>query len=308
MIPKVLAFSGAGRTGSTLLEILLGQQEEFIAVGEMTRLWFNGYHKNILCGSRVPVRESELWIAVAEEVFGGLERVDGVAISRLSVRNLLEAFRIITNTASAETMRRVREYADILSKTYQAIAKISNKAVIVDASKDTRHVCVLAHTPGIDLKLLHLVRDSRAVVYSWSQRQRRLDVEQEKYIYEPNIIVSAMKWNVQNFYTELLKRRHPSLFIRYEDYVLDIEKVLREIMHFTGVNVGTVITQVDMDRITEQHGIWGNPVRFQPNIEIKFDARWQREMSSLDRLISTIFTFPLLMRYQYALSGNSTNT
>jgi hypothetical protein len=63
-----------------------------------------------------------------------------------------------------------------------------------------------------------------------------------------------------------------------------------------------------MDRITEQHGIWGNPVRFRPNIEIKFDARWQREMSSLDRLISTIFTFPLLMRYQYALGGSSTNT
>jgi hypothetical protein len=295
--PKVLAFSGSGRSGSTILEILLGQQSGFVAVGEMTRLWYHGYHKNILSGSRVPVRESELWVGVADEVFGGVDKVDGAAIHHLRVRSFLEAFRIITKTASEDTMKRVREYADILSKTYQAIAKVSNKQVIVDASKDTRHVCVLAHTQGIDLRLLHLIRDSRAVVYSWSKPKKRLDADE--YIHQPNLLVSSMKWNVHNFYSELIKRQFPSLQILYEEYVHNIEDTLWQILNFMEIENDSVTTEIDMDRITEQHGIWGNPVRFEKNINIGIDARWKREMPQSHKYLSTFLTLPMLLYYKY---------
>lgn len=297
MTTKVLAFSGSGRTGSTVLELLLGQQPGFTAVGELTRLWFHGYHKNVLCGSRVPVRESDFWIAVADEVFGGLDKVDGVAISRLKVGSYLEAFRIITNTASPGTMRRIREYGDILSRTYHAISKLSGDTVVVDASKDTRHVCVLDHVPDIEYRLLHLVRDARAVVYSWSKRKPRLDTE--GYIQQSNIFISCMKWNFQNLYSEMLKRHAPGMRIRYEDFVPDIEGTLSQIIEFTGVENATVTTELDMERITEQHGIWGNPVRFEKNINIHADMRWRTEMPRRHRYITTFLTFALLKYYHY---------
>ena len=40
-------------------------------------------------------------------------------------------------------------------------------------SKDLSHVCILRREPCVDIRLVHLVRDSRGVAYSWTRPHRR---------------------------------------------------------------------------------------------------------------------------------------
>ena len=73
---KVLYIGGYGRSGSTLLDRLLGQMQGFHSVGEMWNIWQKCFIENQLCGCGKPFQECDFWSAVVEEGFGGFQQVD----------------------------------------------------------------------------------------------------------------------------------------------------------------------------------------------------------------------------------------
>ena len=67
------------------------------------------------------------------------------------------------------------EYAENTGRLYTAIADTTGCDVIVDSSKWPQYGLLLSETLPFDVYVLHLVRDPRAVAYSWQRRQSRLD-------------------------------------------------------------------------------------------------------------------------------------
>src|SRR3712207_200886 len=63
----------------------------------------------------------------------------------------------------------VVECDPVLERLYRAIQKVSGAAVIVDSSKRSTYAVLLSLLPFADLRVVHLVRDSRAVAYSWGR-------------------------------------------------------------------------------------------------------------------------------------------
>src|SRR4029077_18987486 len=64
----------------------------------------------------------------------------------------------------------LREYAEVAGRLYRAIAAATGARVIVDTSKRTGDAALLRCLPGVGPRVLHVVRDPRAVAYSWSHR------------------------------------------------------------------------------------------------------------------------------------------
>ena len=59
---------------------------------------------------------------------------------------------------------------------------------------------------GIELRVLHLVRDSRAVAYSWLRRKRMPEVtSEERYMPLKRPWRSAVFWSLENLALELLR-------------------------------------------------------------------------------------------------------
>ena len=73
---SVVFIARPGRSGSTLLDMLLGQIEGFCSTGELRFIWKRGFRQNLLCGSGKPFRECEFWAEVVTTAFGGYENVD----------------------------------------------------------------------------------------------------------------------------------------------------------------------------------------------------------------------------------------
>src|SRR5215510_6114841 len=73
---KVLFIAGSGRSGSTLLDMLLGQIGGFHSTGELRFIWSRGIGQNQLCGCGKPFRECEFWTEVVKEAFGGFENIN----------------------------------------------------------------------------------------------------------------------------------------------------------------------------------------------------------------------------------------
>jgi len=222
--PQVLYIGGAGRSGSTVLATMLGGFEGFAPVGEIRYLWERGLDQNHLCGCRQPFRECPFWTEVLTDAFGGMAGVNATEVMARAAG--VDRARFVPALARPGLRRpgfslRFSAYGDIVSRLYQSIVAVSGARVVVDSSKDPSYAFVLEALPSIDLSVVHLVRDSRAVAYSWTRARVRPEIHWTvEYMQQRRPLRTATRWAANNALFDMLGRGHPRFArLRYEDFV-----------------------------------------------------------------------------------------
>ncbi len=304
----MLYIGGAGRSGSTVLAGMLGQCEGNVAVGELRYLWERGMAQNHLCGCRRPFRDCPFWTAVMDDAFGGMAAVDAMDVVGLARE--VDRVRFVPALAHAALRRpgferRLGGFVDILSRLYTSIAAVSGAGVVVDSSKDPSYAFVLAAVPSIDLSVVHLVRDSRAVAYSWTRVRVRPEVHWKiEYMQRRAPLRTALVWAANNAMFEDLGRGHPRFVrLRYEDFVARPDETLATLASLPRRPAGGE-PPARSDGGTFAHSVSGNPSRFDDGpVRLAIDDEWQRNLPSRDRRVVTVATAPLLARYGYLGSG-----
>jgi len=214
---KVLYVAGWGRSGSTILGRILGQIEGFFSVGELRYIWDRGVIENRLCSCGNPFRECPVWGKVVSRVLG-----TGGSITAEELVDLRERGLRTRHVLLEPTRRRLQarvalmdRYVQALEKLYPAVQDASGGRVIVDTSKFPSYAYLLRNTPGIKLYLLHLVRDPRAVAYSWASRRKpELDRGQgTTAVMAPHgLVESSLIWNEWNLAIEKAWRSEPERY------------------------------------------------------------------------------------------------
>ena len=300
----VLFIAGSGRSGSTLLDRLLGQLPGFVAVGELRYIWREALTASHLCGCGERFIDCPFWSKVGEVAFGGWDRLDVEAIIGLerSVARQRHLPMLRAPSIWPPFERRLRAFADVMGRLYAAIATVSGARIVVDSTKDPAYGCLLTHIGGISPKMVHLVRDSRGVAYSWAKATRgnsAADALPRRFA-PP---VSALRWLLYNEVTDVLAKRTDSTRLRYEDLVEAAPAVMQNLMAFVGEDSAIVQDDVDTGtfRIPADHTVVGNPIRMTRGpIELRKDDEWTRSMRRADRAVVLGMTWPLLRRYGYA--------
>jgi hypothetical protein len=152
--------------------------------------------------------------------------------------------------------------------------------------------------------VLHLVRDSRAVAYSWGRAVRRPDTDQQSYMTRYSPAVAAAQWNGQNTAFHLL-RGVPVMRLRYEDVVAAPEAAVRRIAAFSGLPAPGRLAYLGAGwaELEPGHSVSGNPMRFATGkIAIRPDERWRADLPAGPRREVTALTSPLLAAYGYLRS------
>src|SRR4051812_29017973 len=204
-VSRLVYIGGAGRSGSTFLESLLSSNPDCVCVGEVRWIWERGLKENHLCSCGEPFRECSFWTAVLNQAFGGSSVLDAQRL--IEDQRSLDRIRYILPLVfprfrSAAFTERLRNHADILARLYSAILKVSGKQVVVDSSKDPTYGYLLAASPRISLSVLHLVRDSRAVAFSWSRKKHRPEiVSRQQYMRRFSTRQAAVLWITSNLLT-----------------------------------------------------------------------------------------------------------
>ena len=311
---RVVFIGGSGRTGSTLVERLLGALPGVCNVGEVVHLWERGLVNCERCGCGLPLLECPFWGKVGQAAFGGWDSFDVaefLALKRSVDRNRFIP-RLLADGDSARrvpggaTRRGAAKYAAVYARVYQAVRQVSGCAVTVDASKHASLAFCLRTDPAIDLRVIHLVRDPRAVAYSWTRRVRRPEAAEAvaaspKYMATLSPARSAMRWNVMNVGLDLLAARGaPVRLMRYEDFVAAPVAAMRELAEFAGVEPDlSFMTETGAD-LGLSHSAGGNPMRFSAGrIEFRRDDAWRSRLRPDARAQVAALTFPLLARYGY---------
>jgi hypothetical protein len=299
---KVLFIAGSGRSGTTLLQHVLGQLDGFFAAGEVRYLWDRGLVKNRMCGCGLPLRDCRTWQDILDRAFGGIspERAAEIA-HQIETFRIAQLPRMRISRLRTRELVRLRELRQHLHRLYQAIAEVTECRVIVDSSKNPSFGYLLAHADLPELDVLHVVRDAPATAYSWSQRK---ETEPGHLLRRRPPATAAVEWDAHNAATELfltrVADRHRRL--RYEDFVAEPRDTVLHILRWLDEpELALPFPSADVVELSrETHAIFGNSVRFLHGpVELRRDDRWRTQMRHRDLMTVTALTWPLRRRYGY---------
>lgn len=155
----VIYISGYGRSGSTLLDVLLDAQPDVLGLGEVTHLFrFAAQDRACSCGEKY----------LACPVWGPTLRTV-MHPSRLSLM-AAETLTRAVETRRLVSTRTVDRYEDLWGRLLRAAAAAAAATVVVDSSKSTRGTQLratrLGRVGGLSVRSVHLRRDPQGVLAS----------------------------------------------------------------------------------------------------------------------------------------------
>lgn len=266
---KVIYILGAGHSGSTLLDLLLGSHSQVESVGEINNFYDyispkTDHLKGIrycTCGTHVD--ECPYWKPIRE--------------------NLRSEFG--TDEISLQP-NDPKAFASHNQLVFQSILDVSGKSVICDSSKIYSRLQGLLNANGFDVEIIHLIRDSRAVAYSYKKKGEK---------FYPTLI-AWLKVNLYEWF-KLRKRKNYRL-LRYEDFVDNPEAALKEILKSAGLNF-------ESEQLLfwkhEHHNLGGNRMRNKGRQEIRKDTKYVQALTATEWWACTLLSLPGLMLFRYPL-------
>jgi hypothetical protein len=302
---RVLFVGGMPRSGTTLLDLMLGQLPGHCDIGELFYMWQAGPKRDQLCACGETFSHCPFWTQVGERGFGGWRNVD--------VDRVLELQRRLDST-SAELRSRLlpasrdrqatEEYLAVLRRLYAAIAEVSGARVVVDSTKRPSTAWLLTRAEGIDLRVVHLVRDPRGVVNSWNREVALpANAGPRDHLKRRSPRQILRRWLTVNLMIGALRRKVPLVRLRYEDLVADPAPQLREVLRLVDEPVtADALAFVHDGAITTggSHAAAGGRVRLERGrLELRADERWREQLPPrLQRTVRWV-AGPLMRHYGY---------
>lgn len=303
--PPLLFVGGAGRSGSTVLECMLGEVDGVTVLGEVNHLWERGIRNDELCACGAHFSSCPFWADVGDRAFGGWAAVDLERVETL--KDAVDRQRRLPSSARRRPSTRfgdlALEYADLYRRIYVAAAEVAGADVVVDSSKVAPTAMALTHHPGIDMRVLHIVRDARGVAHSWSKVVARPETRGELDMPRMSTLGSTAQWLAHNLAIGgVVRRGVPLARLRYEDLVQDPAAELATAWGRLGLP-GTCRLPVSADGVIElrgTHSVAGNPMRFKRGpVPVRVDDAWREEMPAARRRAVGLLAWPALRHYGY---------
>lgn len=303
---RVVYIAGYGRSGTTLLDIALGQHPAVAGTGEIATLSRHVWSQNEYCSCGQPARDCPLWGRIGRQWSASLppgSSLDDYKRNQESIESILGFRRIMRRTLSR---RAFKSYADITLQLFDSIRRHSGKDIIVDSSKLPGRALALTSIPGIDLYVIHVVRDGRGVAWSLLQSYKRdLKAGVQKDIKPRSALRTAARWCVVNLATEALRLklgRDRYIRVKYEDLVANPVPTLEKIGEMVDLDLaGIGLKLQNGEPIQPTHQIAGNRLRMNKSIRLVRDEAWRTQMPRKERATFDWLGGWLLRRYGYAL-------
>lgn len=301
---RVIYIAGYGRSGTTLLDIALGQHPAVAGAGEIATLSRHVWSANEYCACGQRASDCPVWGPIGRQ-WNALRSQSDIAEYRQEqeeIETILSLRRLLRRAFGGSSFQ---TYARKTLSLFEAIRRHSGKEIVVDSSKLPGRALALASIPGIDLFVIHLVRDGRGVAWSLLQSYKKdIKAGLQREIKPKSAVRTAARWCVVNLATEALRwklGRGRYIRIKYEDFVADPVAMLNRIGEMTDLDLTEIALGLRNGvPITPAHQIAGNRLRMSKSIRLARDETWQALMPARERAAFDRLGGWLLRRYGYS--------
>ncbi len=297
---QVIYVAGSGRSGTTVLDRVLGTLDQVTSFNEIYCLMTDGMRENDRCACGTEFNDCDFWKQVTARIFKGPDHVERIQYLYDKFDHMTQFLRIYSGLYGGQYKRDLEEYKAWLADLYFTLAELCGNRIIVDSSKVPTRALLLGQIPGIEVHLVHMVRDVRAVVYAWQREKFNPAYERKLPTYAS--LRSVRFWYARNLLTELLRTRMPYQRVVYEDVVSNPHEVLPALVNALEPLRDKALTFEDDGSIIldSLHTIGGNPDRFRTGpTHLRLDAKWVANLPDKSRRLVTLVAYPLLAHYGY---------
>ncbi len=301
---RLIYILAASHSGSTLLAMLLGTHPEIATVGEL-KFTSLGNVEQYLCSCQKEIKKCPFWSDVVQEMVkrgypfdfsnpGTDFHSEMSGYVRWVLRPLhrgkvLEWVRDSALALSPAWRTRFPRFQESNSALIESICNLTGKKVIVDSSKIGLRLKFLLRNPALDVRVIRLIRDGRAVAMTYTDPARFADASDpdlrgggmggERESERLTMAKAAREWRRSNEEAEaVLKNLDPSRWIevRYETLCDQTELTLKKLFKFIEVSPECELASFR----SANHHIIGNGMRLDSTDEIKLDDRWREVLST----------------------------
>lgn len=289
---KIVYIMSFARSGSTILNTILGTGRSVFAAGELCNIVDAIDIRREYCSCGVPSNSCAFWTEVRSE-WEKSKSFQSTNEYAALIRSFEKADRLdwlrgySRPWLHAQKRSDWRRYVDQTAALFDAISKVSGADVIIDSSKSQVRALSLSQVRGLDLRVIHLVRDVRGVVRSlnraWESNPAGGIVEPLAAI-KPSTV--ARRWAESNFGATRVRRAlgERAMLVRYEDVTSCPDATLERVGAFAEISLSEVLSKIRHRQEFESgHQIAGNRVRMQRGIRLSPDVRWQTELTSVQK-------------------------
>lgn len=311
----VLFLAGMPRSGTHLVSLAVADGRRAVALGELVHLWDRSLIGDGRCACGAAFSGCAFWRQVGTVAFGGWDRVDAERLVELRAR--LDRLARVPRLVAPHGGRpggddEAGDYAGHYARIHRAAREITGADAVVDASKQPALAFHLARAGAIDLRVVHVVRDPRAVADAWRPVPGRpatghpcAEPRRSRAPADGDPARVARRWVATNLAVEALRTRGvPLLRVRYEDVIAAPVETVRRLHRFAGIAAPETpagLTDGTL-RPLPHHWCSGNPQRF-PGLEIALerDDAWHHRLPTAARRSVTRIAAPLMRAYGYPL-------
>lgn len=304
---KVISIMGHGRSGSTVLGLVLGGHRDFECVGELHKLPRSGWTRDDArrCACGMPVHECEYWADVYRR---WLDQVGSDGLERyVKLQNRFERSRWSWPRLLVEGQRRSSSfhvYSEMTAALYQAILEVSGKSVVVDTSKPPIRNYALLLNDSLDTHVIHLIRDGRGAVWSLSKPRRR-DVEagRPRDMRPRPAWRTSLRWASTNLESEWVAATAGEAYaarVTYERFAERPGEVLRDVGRLTGEDLSEVDRTLQAgEAFPAGHSVGGNQLRMAQRVVLQPDFEWRAKLPARDERTFWRLSGRVAQRYGY---------
>jgi hypothetical protein len=247
--------TGVSYSGSTLLCALLGTHHEMVPVSELSK-WTAKHEKPYrFCSCGKKDIECDFWVSVEKRWLGNNNLATIKRYAQLQEKFERQRFvwlswwnRDVKNSSD------FREFEDMTVSLFEAISSVSGCNTIIDSSKRPGRAFVLSKMDGLDLSIIHLLRNSLGYLDSSHNRRRKSTLEDPKFLLKATEL--GLRWTMTNLSAErvLELSNVKSMRVMYEDLVTFPAEVIDEIGVVLNVDVKKIRNLVEKNKpVSYQH-------------------------------------------------------
>ena len=277
---KIIYIIGAGRSGTTLLDIILGNQEGVYSAGELNRY---PKRKGLSTLKDSAPSKKSIWAAFKKEL-DTLGYSDYPNLYRLVKKFEYHSFFFRLGKAGAT------RYFNYLNAFFETLSKEvpANNRYIVDSSKYPARALHLSSLFKSDISFIFLRREPVSVVSSFA----KADIEQPpKGFLAANLYYLVV--NILCYYTvRKLSQKHKVSIVNYEDLVNRPTDTLTKLENDLGISFQDVKEKIRHDENLVVGDLFdGNRIRQEPFLRIKMENKTHRK--SLKAIFTRILNGPV---------------
>lgn len=294
---KIIAISGSGRSGSTILSILLSQNDDVFNLGQSRDFWHA--FGNARCSCEALMTECRVWSSAVANGFENWDENDFQHAEALMKEFARSATRISdwSNTKKLDQLRNDHsEYLEILERFISNCATHTGTDTFVDSSKSPEVALAYSLLDNVSVFVLNLARDPRSVACSWEKKFGTRKVVRKFCRAWKKRQIRLTRW------AKGLGKKYQT--VRYEEFVESPEETIRNILGWCEAKPKTAFFSSESAAVIS----WQNQHLYPPanervlsekktDVTIVGPNEWRNEKNFLTHLSALIFSFPTGIQY-----------